>query len=158
MLAASCETKMQMEDCDRMKTYLKLGLDETIQKGDEYRLAGTDYWDFVSDSIGRTVKEQLARDTNQAGEYRRLVEIEWTKHEDGNEFFRTGRYAGKDYFGTRMEIRTTNFRNGSGGHHFGGAREWPAMVVRISFEEGQRAERDAFVKKLQEFLDKELPT
>lgn len=83
--------------------------------------------------------------------------IKWSQHDDGNEFYRTGLYAGKDNFGTRMEIRSTNFINGSGSHAFGGASRWPAVVVRISFQAGQDKERDVFTKKLQEFLDKELP-
>lgn len=52
--------------------YRQLQPDDAIQPGDEFLLAGcATEWTKVVDSVGRTVREQRARDTNQAWDFRR---------------------------------------------------------------------------------------
>ena len=53
--------------------YRPLRKDEVIREGDEFVPAGIDEWRKVHDSIGRTVREQLARDTNYATKWRRPI-------------------------------------------------------------------------------------
>lgn len=57
-------------------TYQELADHEIIRAGDEFLPIGVvGWWLPVGDSIGRTVKEQTSRDTNQAERFRRpLVE------------------------------------------------------------------------------------
>lgn len=47
-------------------------LDEVIEPGDEFLLVGcTSGWAAVHDSVGRTVRQQRARENNQAWDFRR---------------------------------------------------------------------------------------
>lgn len=64
-----------MKTKTKNKEYRELQLDDIIMAGDEFLLAGcnTDWAKVYDDSIGRTVREQRKRDTNQAWDFRRLI-------------------------------------------------------------------------------------
>jgi len=60
-----------------MKHY-ELQPDDVIMGGDEFLLAGTVTWQKVEDSVGRTVKEQMSRESNYAEKFRRsAIVISW---------------------------------------------------------------------------------
>lgn len=87
--------------------------------------------------------------------------MNWIKKEDWNHPGDASRYTleaakkvARNYDvedGVEISARW-NF-NGSGPRGFGGAAKWPVALLRVSFEEGQVEERDAFVGALQKFLD-----
>jgi len=92
----------------------------------------------------------------------------WTKTPETNYPDRTpipDRYTvktagpiGRRYMcGNAVEISAVFHTNGSGKGAFGGATHWPVAKLEVGFQEGQIAERDAFIEKLQKFLDETLP-
>lgn len=46
--------------------------------------------------------------------------------------------------------------NGSGPDHFGGAKEWPHLTIRIGFPVDSEDQRDKLAVKLAKFLDGEI--
>lgn len=55
-----------------------------------------------------------------------------------------------------IEIEAGANYNGSGREYFGGAYNWPSIKMKIGFQVGEDNKRDLFIKKLQDFIDKEL--
>ena len=63
-------------------------------------------------------------------------------------FIREGRVGCNTKLDNAHRIRKTTNVNGSGGHHFGGAKEWPVVECHVGFQEGQQALADELAEEL----------
>lgn len=70
---------------------------------------------------------------------------------------RQGKSANNCVFENAHEIERHYHYNGSGRDSFGGAKQWPALKVHISFCVGEEKKRDALAKKIKALIDAELP-
>lgn len=60
---------------------------------------------------------------------------------------------GKIVVRNAVEIEAAFHYNGSGARAFGGSESWPFVTLKVPFAEGDVAGRDAFIKRLQAFLN-----
>jgi hypothetical protein len=56
-------------------------------------------------------------------------------------------------FDNAHRVRRTVNVNGSGGRHFGGAKEWPVVECHVEFQEGEEALADKLTEELQLVLN-----
>lgn len=62
-----------------------------------------------------------------------------------------GKCANECTFDNALEIIASSKGNGSGPGSFNGAKTWPYAWLEVSFQTGEEAKRDEFVKALQVF-------
>lgn len=80
--------------------------------------------------------------------------VKWDSDPNRKTLERAGYIGGSVRFTNAHTLELGYSYNGSGKEHFGGAKQWPVLILKVSFCEGEERKRDILARTLLGIIEK----